>query len=436
MSNRPPPPGVPGKVGVPPIVPIRESHNLNPPPPKPTQDPEIVFKAETSQLKEKKRSAKASQESLNRLNNPDYWSLEAQIQSVNVETRKVGIKRRKTLRDLGRLNQNDDAFDEWLNNEMHQIKIHESLEREAVDRKITIERNFLMQAANAKKALSTHEFDNSTKAFVDLLMLQFDISLKGRKSSDQKRFKIELCDYYGMINPLSDSEKAEMGFEEKKREYRNRQVWCPVLRKWSTYQARAAAHIAPYRLGQTVMDLLFRKDEDNTSYSVRNGLLLNKEIEEMFDEGMIAFVPSSDDPHNTNLKIRVFARDKNWLSSKIEGGDGLILGQLHNRELVFLNENRPARRYLYFMYCVALHKAHKYGGGRVAALEEELRTSKRIWATPGKYMRETMLRAFALSIGHDISSILHIDEHAAPDKIDPEAEVKRYRKGLDDIENE
>lgn len=73
--------------------------------------------------------------------------------------------------------------------------------------------------------------------------------------------------------------------------------------------------------------------------------------------------------------------------------------ELHGRKLSFQNDNRPARRHLYFRYVMALMHAEfeKWEGYR------EKVPPGRIWASPSKpegYLRKSVLRSLARKI-HD-----------------------------------
>lgn len=122
-----------------------------------------------------------------------------------------------------------------------------------------------------------------------------------------------------------------------------------------------AAHIVSHKLGGLTMRLLFGEDEESRGHTIRNSLLLHPTVDSFFDDGSITIVPASDPPDETALVVRVLEQDEEWLD---KDSDPLPLSQdpgqviknrdLHERRLVFVNANRPAKRFLYFMYCAAL----------------------------------------------------------------------------------
>ena len=70
---------------------------------------------------------------------------------------------------------------------------------------------------------------------------------------------------------------------------------------------------------------------------------------------------------------------------------------IDGRSLTFQNDQRPARRYLYFRYCMAIWHAQK----RNWKIETKVPRGN-IWASPNKpdgYLRSSVLRSLARKIG-------------------------------------
>ena len=66
---------------------------------------------------------------------------------------------------------------------------------------------------------------------------------------------------------------------------------------------------------------------------------------------------------------------------------------------MFLNAIRPARRYLYFRY-IMTYRNHKTQG-RNMDLAEKVNGKGRMWATPGPYLRRSMLQNLARFVSHE-----------------------------------
>ncbi|KAI9824971.1 MAG: hypothetical protein M1826_007223 [Phylliscum demangeonii] len=161
-----------------------------------------------------------------------------------------------------------------------------------------------------------------------------------------------------------------------------------------------AAHIFPYRLGSGVMTLCFGKLAPDEIMSPRNCLMIHKELEAKFYNYLLVIGPVTDDDSSTakmptGWQSRILDYGCEAQSVK---GTGHTWGQLDKRELIFRSDYRPAARYLYFHYVVSLLYAKKLsrkGWSKTGPKPEK------IWATPGRYLRASMLRTLALQVGHD-----------------------------------
>ena len=277
--------------------------------------------------------------------------------------------------------------------------------------------------------------DRSTTAFMDLLLDKFrENKGKGFYKAPQE-FKEGLVLYY----EAAENENASYfkGLTEKKRsrEIRASKIWCPITQAYSSYASRTAAHIAPKRLGPVIMTLLFGEANWNDPMSARNGLLLHPEFETLFDNLEITIVPLSNDPDEKDLKVRLMRIDRQFLESEIEHMPGYTYADLQDRPLRFSHtNNRPARRYFNFMYCVALlvAKDNYY----IEALHREMEDSADIWAAPGKWIPENFLRRVAAAVGHDYATLFHPELHAAPLARFDQEDFREYCNALDEMEKD
>lgn len=75
-----------------------------------------------------------------------------------------------------------------------------------------------------------------------------------------------------------------------------------------------------------------------------------------------------------------------------------ILGDIDGRHVLFLNNKRPAARFLYYHFVVTLliNKRDRQHGWEKYLVELP---SKKPFATPGKYLRNSMLLTLAKSAG-------------------------------------
>ncbi|KAI9804865.1 MAG: hypothetical protein M1825_001234 [Sarcosagium campestre] len=77
---------------------------------------------------------------------------------------------------------------------------------------------------------------------------------------------------------------------------------------------------------------------------------------------------------------------------------GLRWKDVDGKELMFLNDRRPARRFLYFRFLMT-HLICKH---RNEAMDwfERTETGGAMWASTGQYLRSSMLSALAKQAGH------------------------------------
>ncbi|TRX93510.1 hypothetical protein FHL15_005482 [Xylaria flabelliformis] len=181
-----------------------------------------------------------------------------------------------------------------------------------------------------------------------------------------------------------------------------RSVWCPISQRYELVQSITAAHIVRYNVGEPAAVHLFGplNDLDGHIWSIRNGIPFCSVYEEMLDDGKIAIVPTKD-----GKGLMVVVLDEAERSEPSNPNDPIPLGQaLHGRILKFLNDCRPAMKYLYFCFAMNLLRRQKFEvdgwwKDRIAYADTPF------FPTPGKWVRETTLRKLAIRVGH-----LPIDE--------------------------
>ncbi|KAJ9355899.1 hypothetical protein DTO280E4_6302 [Paecilomyces variotii] len=87
------------------------------------------------------------------------------------------------------------------------------------------------------------------------------------------------------------------------------------------------------------------------------------------------------------------------------------------KELVFLTENRPARRFLYFRFLITYLNAKK---SENTAFTSTVEGRDQFWASPGEYLEKSTLKALARNIsGLELPPTLlqHTFEHAPKDEL-------------------
>ena len=177
-------------------------------------------------------------------------------------------------------------------------------------------------------------------------------------------------------------------------------LWCPIMRKYNGSENRNAAHIVPHSIGYSSAGHLF--GEPNVGFdliwSVRNGLLITSVLERQFDKGYFVLVPVEPADPNTEPFGWRFILMNEKLRNYPVGDSSTKYDDLDGRELEWKNDNRPARRYLYYHFVTTLLRYVRYEKPGWAGTRLTLPTGK-LWATQGRYLRRSTLKYLASAIG-------------------------------------
>lgn len=172
-------------------------------------------------------------------------------------------------------------------------------------------------------------------------------------------------------------------------------TWCHITGSWHSSDFYRAAHIVPPFLDDHGFGKLLFGDRSQSLLGAGNALLLSDWVKGWFDSYDIVVVPvdAKETPitqWRAEIVLPYLQKDK--LVPGLYGKD------IHGKELVFLNENRPVPRFLYFHFIMALIRIkdiRRLGWEAVWARYHE----QRPFPTPSKYMRESMLLALATHFG-------------------------------------
>ena len=161
--------------------------------------------------------------------------------------------------------------------------------------------------------------------------------------------------------------------------------FCNVLGYWLPPDQIRCVHIVPRSWNTKDIAHMFGSDEPPLT-SQRNGLSLQKKIEEAFDNCWIVIVAfDSVESNPTEWKIvllNIAEKDKVFFTDKFHATDRALWKwrDIDNRKLAFRNDNRPARRFLYMRYVLAwLHASDKSWPG----FKDKVPPGQ-VWASPNK----------------------------------------------------
>ncbi|CAG7992643.1 unnamed protein product [Penicillium salamii] len=206
----------------------------------------------------------------------------------------------------------------------------------------------------------------------------------GKSRSDKRSFKKAVRQWYNVTN---ESLALVFGMEGLTEPY----SICHVIGAPVDYLCSEQAYLVPKSLSPNEVSYIFGIAEDVISSDPQNALLLNYRIKRLFDEGFIAIVPSTTRP--TAWRCVVLDNSKNdnyvWGNSKVK--------DLDNRELLFISDERPRPRYLYFRFIVSYLRAK-----RLNRIDLSIEV-KKYWPLRGKWLNRSTLKTFAKCVtGYDL----------------------------------
>ncbi|KAI9789271.1 MAG: hypothetical protein M1816_006280 [Peltula sp. TS41687] len=253
-----------------------------------------------------------------------------------------------------------------------------------------------------------------TNAFVEMLIASYRQTGQGPRSSrEQSQLRKDSISVYG-------SEEPQGG-----------RLWCPITRAYLPSDEMVAAHIFPHKLGTKTMELVFGATQPNEIMSPRNCLIIAKAIEKRFDKHSLVIVPiQTKKGLPSRWKVRVLTDSQ---SDKVIPEINLSMDQLDDRELDFRTPYRPAARYLYYHFVMSVLFAKR--GQEKGWVRRITSQENKLWATPGRYLRQSMLKRIALEIGHEINERIEEDEIASiPNTFDePVKSVAEEIQGSKDV---
>ncbi|KAH6710865.1 hypothetical protein BKA61DRAFT_578691 [Leptodontidium sp. MPI-SDFR-AT-0119] len=231
-------------------------------------------------------------------------------------------------------------------------------------------------------------------AYKSLIMAKIEAACAGTPKSGtvivSKQFKTNTLQYFG------GSRLDQHGVA---------QVYCMMTgwygdfgRKGKEKTPVKGVQLVPRSLEGGDLNYLFGiRGGDKILSSVENSLLLHKNIGLALDACQVIFVPEMT--QSEGLKWKLVVTDQSMLkNSATERYDWVAsdcLDQnLHGTYLKFLNENRPAKRYLYLRYVIT-YLILKKRGPRSVEWAVDNKTKEFTWAAPGPYLRQSLLRSLS-----------------------------------------
>ncbi|PGH11390.1 hypothetical protein AJ79_04891 [Helicocarpus griseus UAMH5409] len=193
-------------------------------------------------------------------------------------------------------------------------------------------------------------------------------SRQRKKSFDQSEFRRKVIKYLN----------AEGGPDEG--------IWCHLTGWYGDKDQVRAAHLVHKTLEGDELAHLFG-DKELVISDRRNGL----------DRDVVVIVPIPPIEGQPVGRWMCLLVDQSKQKDMIYRVQNTILRwkDLDRRELTFRSENRPAKRFLYFRFIITYIDAKQKGN---LAWVQDVESRKVFWATPGSYLRKSMLRTLARNI--------------------------------------
>ncbi|KAJ9264572.1 hypothetical protein DTO212C5_7075 [Paecilomyces variotii] len=193
-------------------------------------------------------------------------------------------------------------------------------------------------------------------------------------------------------------------------------AYCHLSGWWDADLVKAA-HLVPKLLTGHEISYLFGVEELPLT-DPRNGITLHKHIEAALDTGKIAIVPSRDtDTEHIKWICVLVDQGIREDTALLHASQAMKWKEIDKKELVFLTENRPARRFLYFRFLITYLNAKK---SENTAFTSTVEGRDQFWASPGEYLEKSTLKALARNIsGLELPPTLlqHTFEHAPKDEL-------------------
>ncbi|KAF9253734.1 hypothetical protein DTO027I6_2749 [Penicillium roqueforti] len=174
-----------------------------------------------------------------------------------------------------------------------------------------------------------------------------------------------------------------------------------------------AAHLVPKSLRGDEIAHLFGVGAIVSS-DPRNALSLHYKVEEALDSGKIVIVPILEDEDVTTPSrwkcvlaheaMRHTTVMKHFTKEDSAKATCTTWDDLDGKELKFLSDARPAKRFLYFRFIITYIHCKKEGNLNFTKKVENIRL---FWPTPGEYLCKSMLKTLSRSIsGHKLPDCL------------------------------
>jgi hypothetical protein len=257
-----------------------------------------------------------------------------------------------------------------------------------------------IQEDTGKINLLTPDSDNAFAAALLRLYKDPKMSRK-RQSAIQSTLRADTIKAYGAAP--SQENQGYKGF-----------VRCALTGEFSRAFRVSAAHIVPYSLGEELACYIFGAEQGLRLNRPENCLMMNRDIEQAFDNGIITLFPV-DPTTRPVLRWKIILVNQDARNQVLDMKTVERVGDLNGKEITFLTEQRPASRFLYYHFVMSLLLCRARDNPGWEALWLQYGKTEP-WSTPGRYLRQSMLAALTRCVGivDDVDFVKLVNDHSFP----------------------
>jgi hypothetical protein len=272
-----------------------------------------------------------------------------------------------------------------------------------------------IQEDSGKIGLLTPDSDNAFAAALLRLYRDPKMSRK-RQSAMQSLLRTDTIKAYG-AEPSRENHKHE-GF-----------LRCALTGQYCGPTRIKAAHIVPCSLGEELACYIFGPGQGLRMNRPDNCLMMHMDVEKAFDQGNITLFPI-DATARPVLRWKIILINQDARNQPLDLKTVETVGDLNGKEVIFLTDQRPASRFLYYHFIMSLLLCRARGNPGWEALWLQYGKTEP-WSTPGRYLRESMLSALTRCVGmvDDADFFKLVNNHSFPSptglKRDEEEEIAR-----------
>ncbi|KAM5448759.1 hypothetical protein MaudCBS49596_005266 [Microsporum audouinii] len=195
-----------------------------------------------------------------------------------------------------------------------------------------------------------------------------------------------------------------------------------------THEVFSAARIFPLSYGQSTMTYIFGLDAIGEINSARNGLLVQRPFASRFDAHKFSIVPQ--DPNSSD--------PQEWKAVSI--GEPRPYDEFFcEKKLIFLTEERPSARYLYFHYIVSLisHYQERKRDDIAAPPDPYIPRLSTVWGTGKGYLRESVVLGLVEELGDILPDEMKADmlDHCfKPSEANHDNEIAEISRSVEEMD--